>query len=110
MLVDTRPTVTTVISSANPSDVGEAVTFTAKVTDAGAPVTTGTVQFSIDGAPVGDPVAPDAAGQVTYLAPELADGTYAVRATYSGTATLGTSVGDLDPDQEVQAAGADGTC
>lgn len=100
-VVGTRPTVTAVASSANPSDVGEAVTFTAKVTDASDPVTSGTVQFSIDGAPVGDPVAPNAAGQVTYVATDLEEGTYAVRATYSGTATLGTSVGDLEPDQQV---------
>jgi subtilisin-like proprotein convertase family protein len=101
-VVSTRPTMTAVTSSDNPSDVDQPVTFTATVTDAGDPVTEGTVQFSIDGTPVGSSVAPNVDGQATYEAMDLAAGTYAVRATYSGTATLGTSFGSLSPDQQVQ--------
>jgi hypothetical protein len=94
--------VTTVTSSDNPSDVDESVIFTARVTDAGAPVNTGTVQFSIDGTLVGDPEAPNADGQVTYEARDLAADTHTIRATYSGTETLAGSFGILDPSQDVR--------
>src|SRR5438876_5710720 len=49
-------TTTSVISSLNPSNLGQPVTFTATVSNGGATLT-GTVQFKIDGANFGLPVA-----------------------------------------------------
>ncbi|MEP7339275.1 MAG: proprotein convertase P-domain-containing protein, partial [Acidobacteriota bacterium] len=55
-------TITTITSSANPSIVGQAVTFTATVAPAGA--ATGTVQFKDNGNALGAPVAVSASGNV----------------------------------------------
>jgi subtilisin-like proprotein convertase family protein len=107
--VSKRPTETAVTSSANPSDVGETVTFTATVTDAGAPVTTGTVQFSIDGAPVGEARTLNASGEATHEAPSLAAGPHTVQATYSGTDTLAPGTGTLIRGQVVQLLQPTGT-
>ena len=72
------PTTTTLTSAPNPSLVGENVTFTATVADASgivpAGIPTGTVQFSIDGAAVGTPVALDALGVATYATSTLIAG------------------------------------
>ncbi len=72
---------TTVLrSSNNPSTVGDTVTFTATV---GPSTATGTVQFAIDGAPTGAPVA-IVAGQADYTTATLAIGAHSVSAAYSG--------------------------
>ena len=59
--ISPRATVMSVSSSANPSNVGQTVTFTATVTGTGAgagnPSGVGTAQFAIDGVNVGGPVA-----------------------------------------------------
>jgi hypothetical protein len=47
--VNKRPTTTTVVSSANPSNIGQSVTFTAIVAGSGGLTPTGTVTFSVDG-------------------------------------------------------------
>ena len=65
-------TTTTLTSVPNPSTFGQNVTFTATVA-ATTGIPTGTVQFSIDGANVGAPVALDAAGVATYSTSTLAD-------------------------------------
>lgn len=57
------PTITTVVSSENPSDVGDPVTFTATVISIGGPVTTGTIQFVVDGVPFGSPIPVNGLGQ-----------------------------------------------
>jgi Carbohydrate esterase, sialic acid-specific acetylesterase/Bacterial Ig-like domain (group 3) len=50
-------TTTTVTTSTNPSTFGQSVTFTALITPAsGVVVPTGSVQFKVDGAPLGSPV------------------------------------------------------
>ena len=72
-----RPTSTTVTSSVNPSIYGQSVTFTATVanTSGDAATPTGSVQFSVDGAPFGAAV------------PLSGSGT-AITATSGATATL----------------------
>ena len=48
----TNPTVTVVTASPNPAVFGQATTFTATVTQAGVPVTTGLVSFTLDGSDI----------------------------------------------------------
>ena len=101
------PTTTTLTSAPNPSLVGENVTFTATVADASgivpAGIPTGTVQFSIDGAAVGTPVALDGAGVATYATSTLTAGSHPVVATYNGVLPYGGSSGSLT--QTVNQAG-----
>jgi hypothetical protein len=86
MVVQPRTT-TQVASSANPS-FGEPVTFTATVGEPGGSGTpTGTVQFSVDGTPVGTAVTLDASGQATYTTSTLAVGSHTVSAAYSSDET-----------------------
>jgi predicted extracellular nuclease len=83
--------VTSVASSANPSVLGAAVRFTATVTGpAGIPVT-GSVQFTVDGRPLGGPVA--LVGGTATSAPlsTLTAGAHRVTASYSGSAALQAS-------------------
>ena len=80
--VDKNATTSVVVSNVNPSDFGANVTFTTTVNSS---TVTGTVQFSIDGAAAGAPVAP-VAGQATYATSGLAVGSHAVSATYGGDA------------------------
>jgi len=90
------PTVTALTSSANPSTVGDGVTFTATVTAAGSPVTAGTVDFS-DGATVlaaAVPVNP-VTGIATFTTTALAAGSHPMSAVYSGTTDFQTSTGAL---------------
>jgi hypothetical protein len=79
----------TVASSANPSTVGQSVTFTATVTP---PAATGSVQF-LDGAtPIGTGTL--SGGSASVSAPALTAGSHSITAVYSGDATYnsGTSV------------------
>jgi len=75
---------TSLQSSEDPSKLGDSVTFTATVSPAqstnGTP--TGTVQFSIDGAPVSNPVSLDANGSATLTTSSLAVGSHTVAASY----------------------------
>jgi len=91
-------TTTVVTSSANPSQPGAAVRFTASVSPV-APATgrpEGTVQFKVNGAPLGAPVAL-ADGQATSAAfTDLAPGTYRIEAAYSGEPRYVASAGLLD--------------
>jgi len=77
-------TTTTLQSSENPSKLGDSVTFTATVSPAdntnGTP--TGSVQFSIDGATVGDLVPLDDNGEATFTMSSLAVGSHTVTADY----------------------------
>ena len=95
----TLDTVTTVVPTYNPTTVGMPVTFSATVTTAtpGGPVPTGTVQWNVDGAPVGAPVALDAGGTAT-LGPigNLGLGTHVIAAAYSGDTDWLPSNGTLD--------------
>ena len=75
-------TTTSVAADYNPTAYGHPVTFTATVSASGAP--TGTVQFNLDGAPVGVPVAIDAAGRASWTTSSLGIGTHSISADYAG--------------------------
>ena len=96
------PTSTTVTSSANPSAYGHAATFTATVSAVpAAGIPSGEVTFSLDGSPVGAPVALDAAGLASWTAPaDLPLGTHLIEAAYAGAGPAGAgfapSAGSLD--------------
>jgi subtilase family protein/Big-like domain-containing protein/fervidolysin-like protein len=75
-------TTTAVISSANPSVLGQSVTFTATVTPN--PGATGTIQFKIDGVDFGAPVALAGGSATSGSASSLAVGNHTITAIYSG--------------------------
>jgi hypothetical protein len=83
-------TQTVLSSSANPSVAGQTVTFTAIVSSASstAGVPQGTVQFSVNGAATGAPVALSASGQALYSTVSLADGQSSITAVYSGNSSF----------------------
>jgi len=91
------PTTTTLMSSANPSTVGEPVTFTATVSPAGPPIPTGTVGFTANGTTIAGcsavPVSSSRTAACTTAA--LAAGSNAIVATYSGDANYAGSTGSL---------------
>ena len=80
-------TSTAVVSSLNPSLVGQSVTFTATVTGT---TPTGTVQFRDGVANLGSPVAL-AGGSASLVTSALSAGTHAITAVYSGDADDATS-------------------
>ena len=87
-----------VASSADPAKSGQAVTFTATVSPVapGAGTPTGTVQFTVNGAPIGS-AATVVNGVATSTAfSSLSPGNYAISATYSGDGNFLGSSGDLD--------------
>ncbi len=100
-------TTTTVLSSLNPSNVGDAVTFTAQVNSASA---TGTVQFwdgpSGTGTPLGSPVSLTTGGSCpgatacasTAAISNLTAGNHTITADYSGDVAFNASTGKLLPD------------
>ncbi len=87
------PSVTTVVSSLNPSTVGQSVTFTATVTGSG-PIPTGSVTF-LDGATPLATVGLNGAGQASFSTSALAQGSHPITASYSGDATYGPSTAGL---------------
>ncbi len=99
-------TSTAVVSSANPSSVGEQVTFTATVAPtAGTGTPTGTVTFTIDGTPE-TPVPLQVVGghdQASFPISTLGVGEHAVSATYNGDTSFAQSTGTLSPEQVVNA-------
>ncbi|WP_133980817.1 Ig-like domain repeat protein [Kribbella voronezhensis] len=72
---------TVVTTSRTPSVSGQTVTFTARVTPLAA---AGAVQFRLDGADVGGPVATDATGRARLVISTLPVGAHTVSAAYSG--------------------------
>jgi len=76
-------TTTTLTSSANPSSLHGAVTFTATVTSAGG-VPTGTVTFQVDGVTVAT-VPLDSSGHASFTTSTLGVGTHTITAIYSGS-------------------------
>ena len=93
-------TTTTVSSSLNPSLTTQSVTFTATVTSGGSPVTSGTVSFTQNGSAISagcTNVAVNVSGQATCTATAgtLPEGMRTITATYSGTASFGTSNGSI---------------
>ena len=93
-VVDLAASLTTLTSSLNPSAFGDPVTFTATVTAAGAPVTSGNVTFSVDGTDVGT-VTVSVAGVATFTTASIGGGTHTVAARYLGTPALGVSSANL---------------
>ncbi len=89
------PTATTVQSSANPSTVGQPVTFTATVTSGGSPVTAGTVDFTEGGAALATAVPVNGSGRATFSTSTLAVGSHPVTASYAGTLAFQPSQGTL---------------
>jgi hypothetical protein len=91
---ETSSTTTTLVSSVNPSAVGQAVTFTATVTgSAGTP--TGTVTFK-DGATVlANAVALSPGGVATLTTSALVGGVHNLTATYNGDNSNAPSTGPL---------------
>lgn len=99
-------TSTVLTSSANPSTYGGLITFEAAVTAADASAPVGTVQFSVDGHDLGDPVAVGADGiaeSPTLASPDPGDHTviaaFSPQAGFSGSGDILT--------QTVEAAGVD---
>lgn len=97
--VNQAGTTTTVSSSANPSVLSQAVTFTATVNAVapGAGTRTGTVQFAIDGAAWGSPVSLSAGKAVSSSISSLALGGHTVTASYSGDANFTASDNTASP-------------
>jgi hypothetical protein len=105
-VVEKEKSSTTVTSSENPSGFGDPVTFTATVTPGppGVIQPTGTVQFSVDGQPLGAAV-PLSDGKATSPSIDtLTLGAHSIEAAYSGDAFVDPSAGKL-----TQSVGPDAT-
>jgi hypothetical protein len=88
--VEPAATATALTSSANPSTVGQSVTFTAAVTSDGAPVTAGSVTFVIDSG-AGTTVDVSASGTATLTTAALTAGAHVIAANYGGTTSFAAS-------------------
>ena len=85
-------TTTTLSSSENPSNYGDAVTFTATVSPAAGMLDGGTVQFAIDGSAFGNalPIS-TTTGQASISDGALSVGSHSIVATYSGDTNFAAS-------------------
>jgi hypothetical protein len=85
-VVNAAATTTTVVSSASPASVGQSITFTATVAAAppGAGTPSGTVQFMLDNAAFGSPVALVNGSATSGSISTLTSGSHTVSAVYSG--------------------------
>ena len=103
-VVNKGETTTTLVSSANPSVVGQAVTFTATVSPVApaAGTASGTVTFT-DGATTLGTGALNGTGVATFTTDALAVGHHTITATYGGDASFNASTSN-SVDQEVQKA------
>jgi hypothetical protein len=101
-VVNKADTTTSVVSSANPSTVGQPVTFTATVSAVapGAGTRTGTVTFK-DGAAVLGTGSVNASGIATFSTSGLAVGAHAITATYGGDSNFNASTASLAGGQQV---------
>ncbi len=97
--VDKYPTTTALSSSLNPSNSGQAVTFTAVVTSAGPETPTGKVEFKDGTKSIGS--ATLSAGVATLTTSKLAVGTHPITAEYMGDADSAKSTSSI-LDQVVQ--------
>ncbi len=84
----------TLKSSANPSVVGQAVTFKANVTSTGS-APSGNVQFTVDGTNLGAPVALSSGSATSPATPSLSPGAHTVTANYLGSTALAASSASL---------------
>ena len=83
-------TTTALVSSPNPSNSGQAVTFTATVTTSGSKTPTGTVTFN-DGSTALGTGTLNGSGVATYTTSNLAVGLHSMTAVYGGDANNGGS-------------------
>jgi subtilisin family serine protease len=85
--IEAGATTTTVNANKDPTLLAEAATFlaTVRLTASGKTVTTGTVQFTLDGANAGGPIKLDAKGQATWQTSRLTAGNHQVAAVYTAT-------------------------
>ncbi len=90
--IGVNPTTTSVLASQSSVTIGDPVTFTASVTPTIGSNPTGGVQFLVDGAAFGAPVAINASGSATSPAiSTLGLGNHTVQAIYNGDANFGVS-------------------
>ncbi len=100
-------TSTMVTSSADPSTVGESVTFQATVTGpSGLATPIGSVQFEIDGSPFGSPVTLENGVATSSAITTLTTGMHTVTATFSSANQYAPSTGTLAGGQTVNQATA----
>ena len=92
-VVDKATTTTTLVSSLNPSNAGQSVTFTATVKPQFSGTPTGNVTFT-DGATTLKTVAVSA-GAAKYTTTKLAEGKHSISATYNGSASFDSSSSSL---------------
>ncbi len=92
---------TAVISSVNPSDFGQSVTFTATATS-GAGTPSGTVQFKDNGFSLGAAASLSAGGVATFATSSLTSGPHTITADYSGGTNFNVSTGTLAGGQIVK--------
>ena len=85
---------TAVISSANPSNLGQAVTFTATVSGL-VVMPTGTVTFMDGAATIGTRRSPMPAGQATFTTGALTAGSHSITAVYGGDTLYNSSTSNL---------------
>jgi Bacterial Ig-like domain (group 3)/Autotransporter beta-domain len=88
-VVNQSSTTVTLASSLNPSEFGQAVTFTATVSDSGG-TPTGTVTFK-DGATVLGTTALNGSALATFTTSSLTVGTHPITATYNGDGSFAAS-------------------
>jgi hypothetical protein len=98
-IVNAADTKTTVVSSANPSEYGAAVTFTSStsVLAPGAGSAGGGVQFQDNGVNVGSPQPVDGGGQASITRSDLSVGAHTITANYtSDSANFTSSAGNAN--------------
>jgi hypothetical protein len=102
-VVNNPNTTTTITSSANPSDLGQPVTFTAVVSavQSGVGTPTGTVQFKANGNNLGGPVTLNGGGTAQLTTSSLTTGNHTITADYSGDGNFLPSSGTLAGGQTV---------
>jgi poly(hydroxyalkanoate) depolymerase family esterase len=88
-VVDKDPTTTTLVSSQNPSNSGQSVTFTASVASEFAGPVTGTVGFYDGSTKLGNEAL--SGGAASYTTAKLAVGTDSITALYNGSTSFTTS-------------------
>src|SRR3984885_1682548 len=98
-------TTTNLVSSQNPANVGQAVTFTASVTPQSSGTVTGNVVFYSGGTELGE--VPLSGGTASLTTTTLAGGTHSITATYTGTTDYASSTSSVL--SEVVDSGS-GTC
>jgi hypothetical protein len=103
----TGNTTTLLVSSLNPSTVGDLVTFTATTSGtSGGGTPTGSVVFTVDGN-AGSPVSVDGSGQATLATNTLTQGSHSISVAFTGTGGWGSGASNT-VNQQVN-AGTDGT-